>query len=40
MNSGKTVFAQIMQLTPRRDFNEIVTRHKGDYRVRNFFSNG
>ena len=35
MNSGKTVFSQIMQLIPRREFNEIVTRHKGDYRVRN-----
>lgn len=35
MNSGKTVFAQIMQLIPRREFNEIVTRYKGDYRVRN-----
>ena len=35
MNSDKTVFAQIMQLTPRREFNEIVSRHKGDYRVRN-----
>ena len=35
MNSGKTVFSQIMQLIPRREFNEIITRHKGDYRVRN-----
>ena len=35
MNSGKTVFAQIMQLIPRREFNEIVTLYKGDYRVRN-----
>ena len=35
MNFGKTVFAQIMQLIPRRDFNEIVTKYKGDYRVRN-----
>lgn len=38
MNSGKTVFAQIMQLIPRREFNEIVTRYKGDYRVRNLSS--
>ncbi|MCW1734775.1 DUF4372 domain-containing protein, partial [Anaerorudis cellulosivorans] len=29
MNSGKTVFSQIMQLIPRREFNEIITRHKG-----------
>ena len=35
MNSGKTVFSQIMQLIPCRDFNEIVARHNGDYRVRN-----
>lgn len=35
MNSGKTVISQIMQLIPRRKFNEIITRHKGDYRVRN-----
>ncbi|MDD3901239.1 MAG: DUF4372 domain-containing protein [Dysgonamonadaceae bacterium] len=35
MNSGKTVFTQIMKLIPRRDFNEIVARHKDDYRVRN-----
>jgi hypothetical protein len=35
MNSGKTVFSQIMQLISRREFSEIVTRHKGDYQVRN-----
>ncbi|WP_407681768.1 DUF4372 domain-containing protein [Proteiniphilum propionicum] len=35
MNSGKTVFSQIMQLIPRREFNEIVTSYNGDYRVRN-----
>ncbi|CAK7037399.1 MAG: hypothetical protein PETM_01558 [Petrimonas sp.] len=34
MNFGKTVFAQIMQFIPRREFNEIVTKYKGDYRVR------
>ena len=39
MNSSKTVFAQIMQLIPRREFNEIVTRYKGDYRVRNLSCN-
>lgn len=26
---------QIMHVTPRRDFDEIVAHHKGDYRVRN-----
>lgn len=35
MNFGKTVFAQIMQLIPRRDFHEIVAKYKGDYRIRN-----
>lgn len=35
MSFGKTVFAQIMQLVPHRDFNEIVIKYKGDYRVRN-----
>jgi hypothetical protein len=35
MNSGKTVFSQIMQLIPSREFDEIVARYKGDYRVRN-----
>jgi hypothetical protein len=34
MNFGKTVFAQIMQFIPRREFNEIVTKYKGDYRAR------
>lgn len=34
MNSGKTVFSQIMQLIPRREFNKVVARYKGDYRVR------
>jgi hypothetical protein len=35
MNSGKTIFSQIMQLIPRREFNEIGAKYKGDYRVRN-----
>ncbi|MCW1735058.1 IS4 family transposase [Anaerorudis cellulosivorans] len=37
MNSGKTVFSQIMQLVPRREFNETVARYKGDFLVRNLF---
>jgi len=36
MNTGKTVFAQIMSLIPRRKFDECVARYNGDYRVRNF----
>ena len=34
MNLGKTVFSQITQLVPRREFNEAVARYKGDFRVR------
>lgn len=35
MNFGKIVFAQIMQFIPRRDFNDIVAKYRGNYRVRN-----
>ena len=35
MFTGKTVFAQLMSLIPRRDFNTCVLRYKGDYRSRN-----
>ena len=35
MFTGKTVFAQLMSLIPRRDFNTCVARYKGDYRSRN-----
>ena len=35
MNFGKIVFAQIMQFVPRREFNDIVAKYKGNYRVRN-----
>ena len=35
MNVGKIVFAQIMQFIPRRDFNDIVAKYRGNYRVRN-----
>ena len=36
MPQGSTVFAQIMSLIPRRQFNNCVARYNGDYRVRNF----
>lgn len=36
MNQGSTVFAQIMSLIPRHQFNKCVERYKGDYRSRNF----
>ena len=35
MNFGKNVFAQIMQFIPRREFNDIVAKYRGNYRVRN-----
>ena len=34
MFTGKTVFAQLMSLIPRRDFNACVARYNGDYRSR------
>ena len=36
MNKGKYVFAQIMSLIDRNDFNRIVKKYKGDFRVRSF----
>ena len=36
MNEGKYVFAQIGSFLPQRIFDGIVTRYKGDYRVRHF----
>lgn len=37
MAKGSTVFAQIMSLIPRRQFNNCVARYNGDYhRIRNF----
>lgn len=36
MNQGKYVFAQLMSLIPRHEFQKCVTRYQGDHRVRNF----
>lgn len=36
MNTGRTVFAQVMDFLPKRHFQEIVRQYRGDYRVRNF----
>ncbi len=36
MNSGKTVFAQLMQHLPRYEFNQCVLRYRGNYKVRSF----
>lgn len=36
MNSGKYVFSQIMDLVSSTSFQTLVTRHKGDYKVKDF----
>jgi len=34
MNTGKTLFAQIMDYLPWRTLHRVVSRYHGDYRVR------
>ena len=36
MNSGKTVFKQLLQFLPRHDFNKCIARYNGHYKVRKF----
>jgi Transposase DDE domain/Domain of unknown function (DUF4372) len=36
MNSGQTVFRQLLKFLPRHDFNLCVRRYGGNYRARNF----
>jgi len=36
MNSGKTVFRQLLQFLPRHDFNLCVQRYRGEHRVKTF----
>jgi hypothetical protein len=36
VNSGQTVFAQVMEYLPRRPFERCVARYAGDHRVRTF----
>jgi hypothetical protein len=36
MNSGKTVFAQLIQHLPRYEFNQCVLRYHGNHKVRSF----
>lgn len=36
MNTGKTVFSQLMTMLPEYEFDKCVARYKGNYRVRNF----
>jgi len=36
MFTGRTVFTQLLDFLPRREFNDCVTRYNGDQRLRNF----
>ena len=36
MNSGQTVFRQLLQFLPRHDFNRCVCCYRGDYRAKSF----
>lgn len=36
MHEGRFVFAQLLDLLPRRDFQQCVERYRGDYRLRHF----
>ena len=36
MNTGKTVFAQILEHLPRYEFDKFVKKYKGNHRIRNF----
>ncbi len=38
MNSGKTIFAQLMDYIPHKYFNHIVAKYEGNYRSRTFSS--
>ncbi len=36
MNSGKTIFSQLMDFIPRYEFNQCVKRYNGNYKIKNF----
>ena len=36
MNSGKTIFSQLMDFLPRQDFRRCVDRYRGDYKLQRF----
>src|SRR5512135_3328286 len=36
MNVGRTVFSQLMDFVPYKEFRRIVKAHRGEYRVRRF----
>jgi hypothetical protein len=40
MNSGKTVFRQLLQFLPRHEFNLCVCRYRGDHRAKTFTTFG
>ncbi len=39
MNQGQYTFSQIMELISYKQFQTIVNRHFGDYKVKNFIPN-
>src|SRR5688572_7769116 len=36
MNVGQTIFSQLMEFVPRREFRTCVERYQGDYKVQSF----
>ena len=36
MNRGRTVFAQLVDYFPKRDFRRVVKKYNGDYGIRSF----
>jgi len=36
MNSGQTVFRQLLQFLPRHEFNLCVRQYRGNYRAKSF----
>jgi hypothetical protein len=36
MHTGRTVFAQVMDFVPLREFHQCVARYEGEYEVRDF----
>jgi hypothetical protein len=36
MNLGKTIFSQLMDFLPKRYFDNLVVKYKGNHRVRKF----
>lgn len=36
MNSGQTIFSQLMEFIPTYEFNQCVKRYRGNYKIKNF----